>query len=160
MKIFYKALAFVGIFSLIATAEAAKDSHPAQTKLPNPFTPIGYWRTEDSKAKVQVYECGEKKVCGKIITLKEPNDPKTGKPKVDPDGKPMMGMEIMKNFSNDEAAHWEGGEIYDPKEGKTYSAEFTIEESGKVMKLRGYVLITLLGRTQTWHRMGKDEPLK
>lgn len=150
---------FAGIFGFIATAEAAIDPHSTHEKLANPFTPIGYWRTEDGKAKVQVYECGKKKVCGKIIALKEPNDPKTGKPKVDPNNKALMGIEIMKNFKNTEGINWEGGEIYDPKEGKTYSAEFTIEESGKVMKLRGYVLITLLGKTQTWNRMSKEEPL-
>lgn len=160
MNFFYKILSLVGIFGFIAAAEAAKDSRSEHAALPNPFTPIGYWRTEESKAKVQIYECGEKKICGKIITLKEPNDPDTKKPKVDPDGKPMLGMEILKNFSNTDAAHWDGGEIYDPKEGKTYSAEFTLEESGKVMKLRGYVLITLLGKTQTWQRMTKDEILK
>lgn len=157
MNFFYKTLSFASIFGFITTVQASHQ--PPHAKLPNPFTPIGYWRTEDGKAKVEVRECGEKTVCGKIIALKEPNDPKTNTPKVDPEGKAIMDMEIMKNFKNTQGTQWENGEIYDPKEGKTYSAEFTLEESGKVMKLRGYVFITFLGKTQIWHRTTKDAPL-
>jgi uncharacterized protein (DUF2147 family) len=122
--------------------------------------PDGYWKTEESKAKVHVYSCGGSHVCGKIVALKEPLDPETKKEKTDPQGRPMIGMEIMKNFSQAGENKWEGGTVYDPKEGKEYSGEFTLSPDGNTMELRGYMIVTLLGRTQTWHRTTEKAPLK
>lgn len=156
MNLFYKV---IGIFSLITAVQAVHQPSYGQTAAAGSSSPIGYWRTEDGKAKVEIYACGEKTICGKIIALKEPNDPKTGKPKVDPKGKAMLGMEIIKNLKNTESAEWEDGKIYDPKEGETYSAQLTLEESGNVIKLRGYVLTPLFGRSQTWQRVTKEAPL-
>ncbi|WP_052046010.1 DUF2147 domain-containing protein [Candidatus Paracaedibacter symbiosus] len=167
MKISSTGIVVLSVFGFMASVQAKtpeKNPQHQAANLPNPFSPDGYWQTERSEgklaSKIHVYQCGEKTVCGKIVALEEPNDPTTGKPKVDPEGRPLMGMEIMKNFKNSEGMEWTDGEIYDPKEGKTYSAQFEIAEAGKVMKLTGYVLITLLGKTQTWHRIGKDELLK
>src|SRR5882724_5198126 len=44
--------------------------------------PIGTWLTEEGKATVRVAYCGGA-LCGTIVALKEPNDPQTGKPKID-----------------------------------------------------------------------------
>lgn len=144
MKTFLKIL---GVAGLISTVNAATE------------TPIGYWRTQEGKAKVEIYECGNKAVCGKIIALKEPLD-EQGKAKVDPQGKPILGMEIMKNFKHAEGNEWSEGSLYDPKEGKTYDATFDLQKGGKTMDLRGYVVISLIGRTQTWQRINKDDQLK
>ncbi|HTF80193.1 MAG TPA: DUF2147 domain-containing protein, partial [Cytophagales bacterium] len=61
------------------------------------------------------------------------------------------GLEFVWGFTYDGEDTWEGGNIYDPKTGKTYSAEFTLE-GNDVMKLRGYVGFTWIGRTSTWTR--------
>jgi uncharacterized protein (DUF2147 family) len=149
MKALFKSfLAIISIIGFATTVKAAPD------------TPVGYWRTEEGKAKVQVYECGTKQICGKIIELKEPKDPNTGKDKADPDGKPMIGMEIMKDFKHTEGQEWDEGTIYDPKEGKTYSATFELHKGGNTMDLRGYVLISLIGKTQTWTRITETDLLK
>lgn len=142
MKVFGKILSLMGAVLLstnLCIAEGGAKS------------PMGYWKTESSKSKVHVYSCGDK-ICGKIVELREPNDPATGQPKKDPEGKPMLQMEIMKNFSAAGEGKWEGGTVYDPKEGKEYSGEFTMSEDGNTMHLRGYIGISLLGRTQDWHR--------
>jgi uncharacterized protein (DUF2147 family) len=149
MKALFKSfLTIISIIGFSTTVKAALD------------TPIGYWRTEEGKAKVQVYGCGTKQICGKIIELKEPKDPNTGKDKTDPNGKPMIGMEIMKDFKHTEGQEWDEGSIYDPKEGKTYSAMFELQKGGNTMDLRGYVLISLIGKTQTWTRTTETDPLK
>jgi uncharacterized protein (DUF2147 family) len=149
MKALFKSsLTIIGIIGFATTVKAASN------------TPVGYWRTEEGKAKVQVYECGTKQICGKIIELKEPKDPHTKKDKTDPDGKPMIGMEIMKNFKHNEDQKWDDGTIYDPKEGKTYSATFELQKGGNAMALRGYILIILIGKTQTWTRTTETDPLK
>ena len=107
MTVLFKFLLITSVVGFITNVHATME------------TPIGYWRTEDGKAKVQVYECGTKTVCGKIIELKEPIDPQTGKSKADLQGKPLIGMEIMKSFKYKEENEWTDGSIYDPKEGKT-----------------------------------------
>lgn len=118
---------------------------------------LGTWFTEDKGAKVELYKKGDK-YYGKLVWLKEPNRA-NGKAKLDdknPDEKlrsrPIWGLEFVWGFVFDGDDTWEDGNIYDPESGKTYSAEFTLE-GNDVMKLRGYIGITLLGRTSTWTRV-------
>ena len=46
---------------------------------------------------------------------------------------------------------WEDGWIYDPNNGNTYSCEMTLIDH-KTLKIRGYIGITLFGRTEIWTR--------
>lgn len=151
-------LSLVFACNLDAHAKPHHTEKAAASHQDNLNSPLGYWKTEEGKAKVHVYTCGEN-ICGKIVALKEPNDPQTGKSKADPKGVPMINMEIMKGFKKENETHWKDGEIYDPKEGKMYSAELTLAEEGKKIELRGYVLVTLFGRTQTWERIGEKDHL-
>jgi uncharacterized protein (DUF2147 family) len=116
---------------------------------------LGEWLTAEGKAKILLYKCGEA-VCGKINWLKEPM--KDGKVVVDnknPDStfhsRPVLGLEILRGFQFDGEDEWTGGKIYDPESGDTYSAKMVLEEDGR-LKLRGYVLIPLLGRSEYWTR--------
>ncbi len=66
-------------------------------------------------------------------------------------GKPLLGMEILRGLRwNGDA--WTGGEILDPDTGKTYRATIRLSEDGRALALRGYIGISLLGRTQRWVR--------
>lgn len=116
---------------------------------------LGEWLTAEGKARVLLFKCGEE-VCGKIVWLKEPM--KNGKETVDdknPDlalrGRPVTGLEILRGFQFDGEDEWTGGKIYDPESGDTYSAKLVLQEDGR-LKLRGYVLIPLLGRSEYWTR--------
>lgn len=130
--------------------------------------PLGFWKSEDSRAKVKFGPCDNdaSKICGKIVELKWPTDPVTQKPKLDkhnPDAslqtRPLMGLEIVRDFhKDDEPNKWTGGTIYSPREGKTYTAEFTMPDNG-TLKVRGYVFIPLLGKTQVWTRTDEATPL-
>jgi uncharacterized protein (DUF2147 family) len=127
----------------------------AQDKSKEKDAILGNWITGNKLAKVQIYKTGEK-YYGKIIWLKEPND-KEGKPKTDKENtdeklrsRPIMGLIMLKNFSYDEDYVWKGGEIYDPKNGKTYSCKMTMENHGRTLKVRGYIGISLIGRTDEW----------
>lgn len=120
---------------------------------------LGEWMTEEGKAKVQVYKCGEK-YCGKIVWLRDPlND--EGKPKVDknnPDdklkSKPIMGLNLLKDFEYEGDYEWEEGEIYDPDNGKTYSCVINMDEDNPdVLDVRGYIGFSLIGRTTVWKRV-------
>lgn len=119
---------------------------------------IGVWLNQDEDAHVEMFK-RDGKIYGKIVWLKEPIDADTGKPKTDknnPDPKlksvPTLGLEILKGFSFDGKKEWSGGEIYDPKSGKTYSSYMAFESKDK-LKIRGYIGVSLLGRTTYWTRV-------
>lgn len=114
----------------------------------------GIWLNEEKDAKIQIYKAPDNKFYGKIIWLKEPNE--NGAPKLDkknPDknlrSQAIVGNIILKNFVRD-GTTYDDGTIYDPLNGKTYSA--TIKYKGATLALRGYVGISLFGRTTVWHR--------
>ncbi|MES2678960.1 MAG: DUF2147 domain-containing protein [Bacteroidota bacterium] len=116
---------------------------------------VGTWLTASGTAKVYISREGDK-YNGRITWLKNPND-ETGKPKVDknnPDKAskmmPLMGLKLLKNFVFDDG-EWNDGTIYDPLNGKTYSCVIKYRD-GK-LDLRGYIGISLIGRTQTWFKV-------
>ena len=120
------------------------------------LSPIGIWTNEEGKAKFEIYKCGEK-LCGKIVSLKEPL--RNGKPKLDennPDkklrSKPLIGLPFMKDFEYDGDNKWDEGTIYDPESGKTYSCYMKMVSKDK-MEVKGYIGISLIGRTQHWTRV-------
>jgi len=47
---------------------------------------------------------------------------------------------------------WRGGEILDPDNGNVYDCKMTLEEGGRRLRVRGFLGISLLGRTQFWSR--------
>jgi len=123
----------------------------------NPDAIIGSWKNGEGTGIIQIYKNGEK-YQGKITWLKEPNDPETGKPKLDkkhPDEKnhsrPVMGLVNMWGFTHTADKEWTGGKIYDPKNGKTYSCKIAME-TNNTLKVRGYIGISLIGRNDTWTR--------
>jgi len=116
---------------------------------------VGEWITPDQKARVQVYKCGDQ-YCGKLVWLKEPM--KDGKPVVDdknPDerlrSQPVLDLQIMRDFTFDGEDEWSGGKIYDPENGNDYSGKITLKDPS-TLELRGYVLISLFGRTEIWKK--------
>lgn len=117
---------------------------------------IGKWQNPSGEGRIEIYKKGDK-FFGKLYWLKEPNDAK-GNIKKDiknPDqslqGRQVQGLEILTNFSKDGNVY-EGGRIYDPKSGKTYSCKMTLQGTEK-LDIRGYVGVSLFGRTETWKRV-------
>ena len=64
---------------------------------------------------------------------------------------PVIGLVMLKNFTYDGNDERQGGDIYDPESGKAYSSYMYLKD-GNTLKVRGYVGISLLGRTETWAR--------
>jgi len=116
---------------------------------------IGTWLTGGKEpAKIQIYKSGNK-YYGKIVWLKYPE--KNGLPRMDannPDkskhSQQILGLVILRDFRFDED-EWDGGKIYDPESGKTYSCIISLKDNN-TLKVRGYVGISLLGRTEIWMR--------
>jgi uncharacterized protein (DUF2147 family) len=60
---------------------------------------------------------------------------------------------LLKSFKfNAKNKSWENGEIYDPESGKTYSCNMKMETADK-LNIRGYIGISLIGRTEVWTRV-------
>jgi len=117
---------------------------------------IGKWLNPSGEGQVEIYKKGNK-FFGKLAWIKFPNDA-SGKPKTDAKNpeetlrsRPELGLELLKDFTFNGENVYEGGTIYDPKSGKTYSCKMTID--GKKLKIRGYVGISLFGRTEEWTRV-------
>lgn len=66
-------------------------------------------------------------------------------------GKSLIEMDIVWNMSPD-GNQWSGGQIVDPKNGKVYSCQISLESEEK-LKVRGFIGFSLLGRTQVWYRV-------
>jgi uncharacterized protein (DUF2147 family) len=122
----------------------------------DPARITGLWLTADQKAHIEIYRSGEK-FAGKIVWLKEPL--KNGVPAVDdknPDekllGRPILGMELMYGFVYDDDGVWTSGRVYDPEEGSEYRGKLTLVDND-TMELRGYIMLPLFGRTETWTRV-------
>ena len=119
----------------------------------------GLWKNED--ASFEVYE-ENGKLNAKIVSLREPLAP-NGQKKTDihnPDAskhsRPIIGMVFMTGFTPAGSGKWDNGTIYDPKSGNTYSCNLELE-GANTLKVRGYIGVSLIGRTETWKRAdGKD----
>ena len=117
---------------------------------------LGKWLNASGEGQILVYKTGDT-YAGKLIWLKEVNN-RDGQlkrdeknPKSALKNRPLLGIELLQNFVYLKDGVWEEGSIYDPKTGKTYSCTISMISSDK-LSVRGYVGISLLGRTETWQR--------
>jgi len=65
--------------------------------------------------------------------------------------RPLVGLNLFAGFEYDGDRRWKGGTIYDPNSGKTYRCIVTVVDVD-TLKVRGYVGVPLLGRTEVWTR--------
>lgn len=123
-------------------------------------TPIGKWKTIDDetnqpKSIVSIFE-KDGKLFGKVEKLfkkpEEDQNPKCDKCTDARKDQPIIGMVFLTDLKKDSDTEWDGGEALDPKNGKIYSCKIQLFEDGKKLKVRGYLGISLLGRTQVWLR--------
>jgi uncharacterized protein (DUF2147 family) len=150
------------LFVVIALALSLFLTSPVLAQ--NPDAVLGKWLIEEKDAQIEVFSC-DGKICGKIVWLKEPNFPANdakgmaGKPKVDrenPDpakkDRPLLGMNVVWGFTHAGGNLWEGGSIYNSREGKTYKCKMTLEDPD-TLKVRGFIGISLIGKTNVWTRV-------
>jgi uncharacterized protein (DUF2147 family) len=113
---------------------------------------VGVWFNEEKDAKIKVYE-ENGKFFGKIVWHRTGDDVSNFDDKnPDPELKKRkkIGLILLENFEFS-GGQWEDGTIYDPKSGKTYSCVIKMEKDGS-LHVRGYIGISLIGRTTYWTR--------
>lgn len=119
-------------------------------------SPVGQWTTIDDKtgakrAIVSVSESGGQ--LSAVIKKVYPQPGDSGICSACPGAfkdKKIQGLRFMWGLKKEGNNQWSGGTILDPKSGKMYRAKVTLE--GNKLFVRGYVGVSLLGRTQTWVR--------
>jgi len=65
---------------------------------------------------------------------------------------PIIGLTIITGVRKTGDNEWGGGEILDPENGKVYKTRMSLADDGNKLNVRGFIGISLLGRTQTWER--------
>lgn len=119
---------------------------------------LGNWLSEEKDGRIEIYKTGDK-YFGKLVWGKDlveadgktPVKGRTDTKNSDPNlrSRPILGLVLLTNFTYKDG-EWSGGKIYDPKSGKTYSC--TMKLKGDKLEIRGYVGISMFGRTTVWTR--------
>lgn len=122
-------------------------------------SPIGVWQTIDDhthqpKALVQITQNADGTLSGKVIKGLNPADSPDRRCTECTDERKdqkILGMTIIRDMKQD-GDHWDGGNILDPENGRVYRCKMTLSEGGQKLVVRGYIGVSLLGRSQTWNR--------
>jgi len=138
---------FVGMTIPATTSVAASDS-----------AVLGTYLVENGDAHIELGACGDR-LCGSIVWLRRAMDEDGATPLdiYNPEpalrSRPILGLRILEGLEPAAApGRWVGGRIYDPESGKTYRCKLRFDGEDRV-RLRGYVGVSLLGRTTEWTRV-------
>lgn len=146
----FRLISCIATLTLLAAApivQAANDS------------PVGTWRTIDdatgqAKSIVQISE-HDGALQGKVIEVllsDQGPHPVCKKCKGDLRDQPIEGMTILSGLTPN-GDSWSGGHILDPSNGKTYKCKLALKDDGQKLEVRGFVGMSLLGRSQVWERV-------
>ncbi len=119
---------------------------------------LGRWRTIDDETgkPTSVIEIFEKhnRIHGRIVELlnSKAKNPKCEKCDGEDRNKPIIGLVVLKGLRKEKDGDYSDGKILDPKHGKIYKCNLSLETKDK-LKVRGFIGINLLGRTQFWERV-------
>ena len=146
-------LACLLLMTLLTTTGAS--SHPPHGE--QSATPVGVWMNESERVQVEIAACGDR-FCGRIVWLSWLDDPQD-LPLIDLNNsdpvlrtRPLVGLIVLRDLRRAAAGSWVDGRIYNPVDGKDYSALMSIQEDGSLW-VRVYVLHPLFGQTQHWSRV-------
>ncbi|RIA56696.1 DUF2147 domain-containing protein [Dichotomicrobium thermohalophilum] len=111
---------------------------------------FGVWRHPDNGSLVRTYECGGG-LCAKVIKVRDPSRKDVHNPNPDLRSRSIEGIVIMNGARKTDANTWEG-QLYNTRDGKTYSGVITLKSPQK-LELEGCVLGGLFCKGVTWTRV-------
>ena len=121
-------------------------------------TPAGLWKTIDDKtgkprSLIRITENdGEySAVVEKGLLATDTGEAVCDKCTDERKGQKIVGMTIVKGIKK-KGDNYEGGEILDPDNGKTYKCKMKLDSTGTKLEVRGFIGVSLFGRSQTWLR--------
>jgi uncharacterized protein (DUF2147 family) len=122
-------------------------------------SPVGLWKTIDDNTgkpggiiRIALIDGQYQAKIEKIfIDPGEDPNPKCVRCEGPRQNQPVIGMTFMWGITK-QGDEYQGGEILDPKTGKTYRARLKLEDGGRKLNVRGFIGFSLLGRSQVWYR--------
>lgn len=122
-------------------------------------SPIGTWTQVDDetgrpKSIIEISEASNGTLQGvvkQVLFSDQGPHPVCDKCEGDRHNKPVEGMTIMWGVRRD-GDQWDGGQILDPHNGKTYKVRLRPTDNGRKLDVHGYIGFSLLGRSQVWVR--------
>jgi len=120
------------------------------------LTPVGKWKTFDDKTKkpkaiVEIY-LDNGRLFGKIAVALDPEaTPTCEMCKDERKNQPIVGLVVLRGLSR-HGDEYTGGDILDPDNGFVYRCKLRLEEGGQRLVVRGFLGVSLFGRSQTWTR--------
>jgi uncharacterized protein (DUF2147 family) len=140
----------LALFVLLSGAGA--QSQQLSPKLQNA---VGHWQViSDGKpsGKVDTYLV-DGKLFGRVTEVRPGRTPADLCDKCSGEYKdqPILGMILLRNFHS-EGDDWVEGTVVDPENGKLYKGKIWAVGNNE-LHMRGFIGISLLGRTETWTRI-------
>jgi uncharacterized protein (DUF2147 family) len=121
-------------------------------------SPAGLWKTidDDGRTEKSLVRISDQAgvLTGRIEKVLDPaakTDAVCDKCTDERKDKPIVGLTILRNLRKGDDGWWDGGDVTDPNNGKTYKARVRTIEDGKQLQMRGYM--GPFYRTQTWIRV-------
>jgi len=123
------------------------------------LSPEGLWTTVDDhsgapRARVRIYRQGES-YFGRVEAnlVPEEAEARCTSCKDERKDQPVVGMVILRDLKLEaDGDGFGGGDILDPESGSVYRCALHLEGEGKRLNVRGYIGLSLFGRSQTWLR--------
>ncbi len=123
----------------------------------------GFWTSKEKRdSLIEIYDCGEH-LCGRLVSLTEPlgDDDLPRKDVNNQDeslrDRPLAGIVFLTGFThNAQKKAWDGGRIYNARDGKTYKSTLTFKDGE--LNVRGFVGISLFGKTDLWVEVENSAP--
>lgn len=142
------------IAGLAGIVMAATIPLPGNAQTTNAVT--GIWLTEKGDARIRITTCGAG-ICGKVIGLREPVDPDTGKPATDNKNpnpalaqRPVVGLNLFNDMRATGPASW-AGRIYNADDGQFYASKVMLQGPAR-LRVEGCVGALCGG--ETWSKVG------
>lgn len=117
---------------------------------------FGNW-SDPTGSVIQIYRCGSN-ACARLIAIsrKAPTRLDVNNPNPAMRKRPLCGLQIGADFHLIGASRAQGGWLYDPQSGRAYHG--TMTSAGSTLHLRGYIGLSIFGRTETWTRAPANMP--
>lgn len=113
---------------------------------------LGKWLSPSKKGVVETYLQGNK-LFGKLVWVQSErkdiyNSDKSLR------NREVKGLNLFSNFTWSDN-QWVEGKIYDPEGGSTYSCKMWLSDDKQTLNVRGYIGISIIGRTEKFTRYNK-----
>jgi uncharacterized protein (DUF2147 family) len=109
---------------------------------------VGLWNSPKKDSRVFIYK-ENNQYYGKVVWGSGTQTKDEKNPDATLRNRDLTGLVILKHFTYDGRGVFLDGTIYDPHNGQTYSCKMTLKNTDQLL-IRGYLGISLFGRTETW----------